>query len=157
VVSIRAAPLTEATDAQLVGVAVVFDQYRRHYGEPVVPGQTLAWLTGNIRQRRLTIFTAHLGEDLAGLATIVVLPASLRLSCYWQLRDLYVVPGARRCGAGRALLNAVREAATAAGALRVSVQAEPGSTAALRLYRTSGFAPVEGLQVLMLPFQHGGA
>jgi GNAT superfamily N-acetyltransferase len=91
----------------------------------------------------------------AGLATTVALPASLQLSCYWQLRDLYVVPGARRRGAGRALLNAVRKAAAAAGATRVSVQTEPGNTAALQLYRTSGFFPVEGIRVLMLPLQHG--
>jgi hypothetical protein len=30
-----------------------------------------------------------------------VVPASLRLACSWQLRNLYVVPVARRCGAGR--------------------------------------------------------
>jgi GNAT superfamily N-acetyltransferase len=151
VVSITAAPLTEAMVAQLTDVAVVFDQYRRHYGEPVVPGQTLAWLTENTGERRLTIFVAHRGEDLVGLATTVALPASLRLSCYWQLRDLCVVPGARRCGAGRAPLSAVRKAATAAGVHRVSIR----QPAALQLYRTSGLVPVEGLHVLVLPLQHG--
>jgi GNAT superfamily N-acetyltransferase len=131
VVFIRVAVLTGAALAQLTDVAVVFDQYRRHYGQPVVPGQTLAWLTENAGERRLTIFAAHKGEDLVGLATTVALPASLRLSCYWQLRDLYVVPGARRCGAGRALLSAVSQAAIAAGALRISVQTESGNAAAL--------------------------
>jgi GNAT superfamily N-acetyltransferase len=86
----------------------------------------------------------------------VALPASLRLSCYWQLRDLFVVPGVRRRGAGRALLDAVRHAATAAGATRLSVQTEPGNAAALRLYRMSGFVPIEDLQVLSLPIQGGG-
>ncbi len=109
-----------------------------------MPGQTLAWLTENTGERRLTIFAARRGEDLVGLATTVALPASLRLSCYWQLRDFYVVPGARRRGAGRALLSAVSQAAIAAGALRISVQTESGNAAALQLYRTSGFVPVEG-------------
>ena len=36
---------TESAADQLTGVAGVFDQYRRHYGQPVVAGQTLAWLT----------------------------------------------------------------------------------------------------------------
>lgn len=148
--------LAEAAVEQLADVAAVFDQYRRHYGQPAVPGKTLAWLTGYWPQR-MAIFTAHTGQDLVGLATTVTLPASLRLGCSWQLRDLYVMPAARRCGAGRALLTAVRQAAAAAGALRISVQAEPGNTAALQLYRTSGFIPVQDLQVLMLPIQHDDA
>ncbi len=66
----------------------------------MAPWQTLAWLTENTGRRRLIIFAAHRGEDLVGLATTVALPASLRLSCYWQLRDLYVVPGAGAAGQG---------------------------------------------------------
>src|SRR6516162_11594620 len=91
--------LTNPTPEQLVGVAEVFDLYRRHYGQPVVAGQTLAWLTQYTCSGMLTIFTAHIGPELVGIATTVVVPASLRLACSWQLRDLYVVPVARRGGA----------------------------------------------------------
>jgi GNAT superfamily N-acetyltransferase len=148
---LRVAALTNATGAQLAEVARVFDQYRQHYGEPAAPRQTLAWLTRCTRQGQLTIFTAYRGQDLAGLATTLAVPASLQLSCYWQLRDLYVIPGARRCGAGRALLQTVRQAAAAAGATRLSVQTEPTNTAALQLYRTSGFTLVRGVEALILP------
>ena len=131
-------------------MAKVFDQYRHHYGEPLMAGQTLAWLIQHTRSGMLTIFTAHIGADLAGIATTVIVPASLRLSCAWQLCDLYVVPGQRRRGVGRALVSAVRAAAATAGAIRLSVQTEAGNTAALRLYQTSGFVPVKGLQILTL-------
>jgi GNAT superfamily N-acetyltransferase len=144
------AQLDQPTAAELADVAAVFDQYRHHYGEPVVAGQALAWLTQHTRSGMLTIFTARAGGDLVGIATTVAGPASLRLGCFWQLRDLYVVPSARRCGAGRALVGAVRAAASAAGAIRLSVQTEPGNTAALALYRASGFLPVEDLHVLAL-------
>ncbi len=150
-VPVRVTALTEPAAEQLVGVAEVFDQYRRHYGQPVVAGQTLAWLSDHTRHRQLSVFVAHVGEDLAGLATTVALPASLRLRCSWQLRDLYVVPGARRRGVARALVGAVRQAAAAAGAIRLSVQTEPSNIAALQLYRTSGFVPVEDIQILALP------
>jgi GNAT superfamily N-acetyltransferase len=150
-VPVRVTALTEPAAEQLAGVAEVFDQYRRHYGQPVVAGQTLAWLNNHTSHRRLSVFVAHVGEDLAGLATTVALPASLRLGCSWQLRDLYVVPGARRRGVARALVGAFRQAATAAGAIRLSVQTEPSNIAALRLYRTSGFVPVEDIQILALP------
>ena len=155
-VPVRVTALTEPAADQLTGVAVVFDQYRRHYGQPVVAGQTLAWLTEQTSHRRLAIFVAHAGKDLAGLATILVVPASLRLGCSWQLRDLYVVPSARRSGVARALVGAVRQAATAAGAIRLSVQTEPGNVAALQLYRTSEFVPVGDIQILALPLQRGG-
>ena len=145
-VPVRVSALTEPAADQLAGVGGVFDQYRRHYGQLVVAGPTLAWLTEQTSHRRLAIFVAHAGEDLAGLATTVVVPASLRLGCSWQLRDLYAVPGARRRVA-RALVGAVCQAATAAGAIRLSVQTEPSNIAALQLYRTSGFAPVEDIQL----------
>ena len=150
-VPVTVTALTKPTAEQLAGVAEVFDQYRRHYGQPVVAGQTLAWLSDQTSHRRLAVFAAHVGENLAGLATAVALPASLRLGCSWQLRDLYVVSGARRRGVARALVDAVRQAATAAGAIRLSVQTEPSNIAALQLYRTSGFAPVEDIQILALP------
>jgi GNAT superfamily N-acetyltransferase len=155
-VAVTVAALGEPTTVQLAEVAVVFDQYRQHYGQPVTAGQTVAWLAGHTRQGRLTVFTAHIGEELAGLATAVSIPASQRLGCFWQLRDLYVVPGARHRGAGRALLDAVRQAAAGAGAIRLSVQTEPGNTAALQLYRTAGFIPVEDLCVLSLSLPHDG-
>ena len=136
--------------ADLVDVAEMFDQYRHHYGEPLMAGQALAWLTQHTRSGMLTTFTAHMDEDLAGIATTVVVPASLRLGCSWQLRDLYVAPRARRCGVGRALVGAVRAAAAAAGAIRLSVQTEVGNTAALQLYQANGFFPEEGLQILVL-------
>ena len=108
-------------------------------------------LSDHISHRRLAVFIAHVGTDLAGLATTVALPASLRLECSWQLRDLYVVPGARRRGVARALVGAVRQAATAAGAIRLSVQTEPSNIAALQLYRTGGFVPIDDIQILALP------
>ena len=85
----------------------------------------------------------------------MVLPASLRLGCAWQLRDLYVVSGERRRGVGRALVSAVRAAAAAAGAIRLSVQTEADNAAALRLYQISGFIPEEGLQILTLDLPSG--
>lgn len=74
----------------------------------------------------------------------------MRLGHFWHLRDLFVLPSHRRRGAGRALLDAVRVAATAAGALRVVVQTEADNAPALRLYAESGYAPVEGYRSLSL-------
>ena len=58
--------LVQPTAGELAEVATVFDQYRRHYGQPVAAGQTPAWLTQYTRSGMLSIFTAHIGRDLVG-------------------------------------------------------------------------------------------
>jgi hypothetical protein len=40
VIPVTAAPLTEPAAAELAEVAELFDEYRRHYGEPAAPDQT---------------------------------------------------------------------------------------------------------------------
>ena len=49
-----------------------------------------------------------------------------------------------------ALVDAVRDAARAAGATRLSLVTEPDNHAALGLYRRLGFVPVHGLATLSL-------
>lgn len=60
------------------------------------------------------------------------------------------VPWARRRGAGRALVTAVAATACVAGAIRLSVQTEPGNTTALQLYHDCGFIPVDDVLILSL-------
>src|SRR5262249_49973590 len=116
-VPVRVTALTEPAADQLTGVAVVFDQYRRHYGQPAVAGAALAWRSEQASERRVGIFMGLAGHDVAALAPSLGVRASLRLGCSWQLRDLDVVPSARRSGVPRALVGAVRQAASAAGAI----------------------------------------
>lgn len=64
--------------------------------------------------------------------------------------DLYVRPEARGEGLGKAALAAVRRACEALGlrALRVEVGDDP---VALAVYRSAGFAPLEGHALMALP------
>lgn len=87
---------------------------------------------------------------LSGLLTVSVVPASLTLRTAWLIRDLYVDPVARRRGVARALLANVTDAATRAGAHRLSLQTELDNQPALTLYASAGFAPVTGLALLNL-------
>ena len=139
--------------AALPRVADLFDEYRAHYGEPVAGA--LPWLTEQVTAGRLAVAADLDGSTAHGLITTVVLPASLTLGTFWQIRDLYVAPAARRRGVARALLRHVADAARAAGARRVSLQTEPDNTAALAVYAEMGFRPVDGLTVLSLPLHRG--
>jgi GNAT superfamily N-acetyltransferase len=143
------------TDEALAAASGLFNQYRHSYGErPDEDVHTLGWLTDMVDCNMLTVYTASVvspaGTRPIGLATCHAIPASLMLGRFWQLRDLYVIPEARRRGVAAALVNAARAAALAAGATRLSLVTETDNQAALELYRTLGFRPVEGLASLSL-------
>jgi GNAT superfamily N-acetyltransferase len=143
--------LEAPTEADIAELASLFDHYRAHYGQAIQAGQSAAWLQDNLRSARLAAFVAEMDGELVGFATTLDIPASLRLGHYWQIRDLFVVPSRRRLGVARVLLDCIRSAATAAGALRLAVQTEVDNAGALRLYEERGFAPVEGYRGLTLP------
>lgn len=143
------------TDERIAAASALFNEYRRHYDQP--PGadeRTLGWLTDMVRSGMLTVYTASVDSPPQappiGLATSHAIPASLVMGRFWQLRDLYVLPESRRRGVAAALVRAVSDAATAAGATRLSLVTEPDNHAALGLYRRLGFEPVEGLATLSL-------
>jgi GNAT superfamily N-acetyltransferase len=129
----------------------LFDEYRVHYGEEPAPERTAAWLSDQLGPSHLQASVAIENGHALGFITTAVLPASLRLATFWMVRDLFVRPGRRRTGAGRALLDHVVAEAGAAGALRISLQTEPENASALALYTTAGFHPVDGLTSLSLP------
>lgn len=143
------------TAQTLAAASGLFEEYRHHYGEPPGrDGHTLAWLTDMVRSRLLTVYTATVASSVdappIGLATGHAVPASLVMGRFWPLRDLYVLPESRRRGAAAALVVAVREAALAAGATRLSLATELDNQAALGIYRKLSFRPVEGLASLNL-------
>jgi ribosomal protein S18 acetylase RimI-like enzyme len=128
-------------------VAQLFDEYRTHYGFASAPAATRAWLTEQLDTSRLSLYA---DDETTGLITTTVLPASLTLRTFWQIRDLYVAPSVRRAGTARRLLRHVVDKARAAGAIRISLQTEIDNTAALALYTSLGFTPVTGLMALSL-------
>src|SRR4051812_44612700 len=146
------------TDESLAGASGLFNRYRHHYGEPPDEDErTLGWLTEMVCSKMLTVYTVYTASVASpadappiGLATGHAIPASLVMGRFWQLRDLYVLPGSRRQGAAAALVSAVREAALAAGATRLSLVTEADNQAGLGLYRRLGFRHVEGLVSLSL-------
>ncbi|MDI6098388.1 GNAT family N-acetyltransferase [Actinoplanes sp. NEAU-A12] len=143
--------------ALLAPAAALFDDYRVHYGHPADPDGTVAWLarqlTGAFRMF-VALRDTPAGQPL-GLISVVELPASLRLGTFWSVRDLYVAAAHRRGGVARALLGHAVAGARAAGALRVSLQTEPGNTSAQALYAAAGFRPVPDLDLLSLPLTTG--
>ena len=141
------------TDETLAAASGLFNQYRHHYGEPPhADARTLGWLSDMVQSKLLTVYTASMDSPpdapAIGLATVHPVPASLVMGRFWQLRDLYVLPEARRQGVAAALVRTVSETARAAGATRLSLLTEADNRAALALYRRLGFLPTDGLASL---------
>jgi GNAT superfamily N-acetyltransferase len=59
-----------------------------------------------------------------------------------EIKRMYVVPGARSRGAGRALLHALEDAARELGYDRVRLDAGPAQTHSVALFRRSGYAEI---------------
>src|SRR6266571_2253618 len=140
--------LTSPSVREDEALAEIFDQYRVHYGQTADVEQSARWLVDNLGAGRVRAFVAEDRARLVGFATTVQVPASLRLSHFWQVRDLFVLPQHRRLGIGRALLGAVRSAAAASGALRLVLQTEEENDPALALYAEAGFVAVVGYRAL---------
>ncbi len=130
----------------------LFADYRAHYGQDREPQQCDQWLREQLDAGRYHCYLARSGPEDAtvGMANVAVSPASMVLSLFWQLRDLYVAPEHRRQGVGRALLDVVVADARAAGAARISLQTEIGNDRAVALYRSAGFEVVSDLTMLNL-------
>ena len=148
-VSVRT--LTAPTRREIEELAEIFDQYRAHYGEAPDAARSVTWLERNLKSSRFRAFVATGQGQSIGFAITMEVPASLRLGHFWQIRDLFVLPNHRRLGVGRRLLDSIRAAAIASGALRIVLQTEADNTPALRLYAESGYSAVEGYCSLTLP------
>jgi ribosomal protein S18 acetylase RimI-like enzyme len=128
----------------------LFADYRAHYGAgPPEPEACERWLRTHEATGRVRCYVARAPEPVA-MAVVVVSPASQALGVFWQLRDLFVAPDARRRGVGRAVVTSVAADARTAGALRLALQTESGNAAAQALYHGLGFEDVTGYVQMML-------
>jgi GNAT superfamily N-acetyltransferase len=139
-----------ATSPLMPGLAELFGDYRRHYGQPDDADWSRAWLGDQLASGALRGYLARRDGEPAGMALVAPTPASQGLGHFWQLRDLYVAERHRREGVGHALVAHIRDAALAAGALRVSLTTEADNVRALALYGDLGFEPVHGYVSLSL-------
>jgi ribosomal protein S18 acetylase RimI-like enzyme len=126
----------EPPDAGVVGR--LLHDFNREFDEPTPDPEQLA---GRIRQLLAEDHVIVLlgGEGPDGLALLRFRPSiwSDALECY--LAELYVVPGRRGQGLGRALLEATLDVARAEGADHIDLGTSEDDVAARALYERLGF------------------
>jgi L-amino acid N-acyltransferase YncA len=130
-----------ATEADLPAVAAIYnagiaEREATFETRPREPEELREWLTNG-----LPFLVAVDGDEVVGFARVG--PYSAR-EVYRGVGEhgVYVAPAARGRGLGRALLDAVAEAADAAGLHKLTARIFATNAASLAAHRAAGFAEV---------------
>jgi ribosomal protein S18 acetylase RimI-like enzyme len=131
----------ELADAPVIGR--LLHDFNTEFHEPTPGPVALAQRVGQLLTGGQTlVLVAGAGPD--GLAVLRFRPSiwTPALECY--LAELYVVPGRRRRGLGRALMEAAIEQARREGADHMDLGTSDDDVAARALYESLGFSNREG-------------
>jgi ribosomal protein S18 acetylase RimI-like enzyme len=135
------AEVRTASGADAAVAARLLHDFNTEYGWPMPP---LKQLTPRIEEliEAGEALVLLVGGDL-GLAIVRLRPALISQGLDAYLEELYVVPGRRGEGLGRALMEATMDTARAAGAERMELGTSTTDTAARGLYESCGFTNLE--------------
>lgn len=109
--------------------------YLAFYESQVSPETTdVLWQRLHDPKEPMFVLGAHLDGRLVGIVQYLFHKSCWTIGDYCYLQDLFVVPDARGLGAGRALIEAVEQAARAHGASRVHWLTKEDNRTARALY-----------------------
>jgi ribosomal protein S18 acetylase RimI-like enzyme len=139
------ASVRRATPGDAAAVARLLHDFQREFDEPSPGVEALTERYEElIRNRDMTVLLAGDGPD--GFAQLRYRPwvYSAGPNAHSYLEELYVVPGRRGQGIGRALLDAAMDMARSEGATQMELGTSEDDKAARALYESAGFINREG-------------
>jgi len=132
--------------ADLEALLPLFVAYRRFYGRADEP-RARDFLAERLQREESVVFIAWRGAEAIGFTQLYPSFASVSLGPMFVLYDLFVAPGARRCGVGALLLRRAVRYATEQGAVELMLQTATDNRAAQRLYEREGWVRDEEFYV----------
>jgi ribosomal protein S18 acetylase RimI-like enzyme len=101
------------------------------------------WLAREMARAEAVVLVAARGGEIVGYAygTLEGRDWNMLLDAHGAVQDVFVAAEARRCGVGRALVDALVRALEALGAPRVVLSTMVGNQEAQRVFRACGFRP----------------
>ena len=121
-------------------LAPLFNAYRQFYGQPSDLIVARQFLSDRLSRNESVVLIA---EDQVGAAIgfVQLYPtfSSILSAPMYVLSDLFVIPEARRRGAGTLLLRSAAENARTAGAVRLELATAIANAEARRLYEDLGW------------------
>ena len=133
--------IRRASAADIRPAAELFDGYRQFYGQPADSALAEAFLRDRFTHGDSALFLAIDPRSGEGLGFVQLYPSfsSVAARRIWILNDLFVAPGERRRGVGRALLEAARDFAASTGAMRLVLSTAATNREARALYESCGY------------------
>ena len=131
-----------AGPADVAAIGRLLYDFNTEYEEPTPSPEALAERFRELLAGDTVVLLGGGGPD--GIAVMRFRPSiwTAELECY--LAELYVVPGRRGHGLGRALMNAAIDTARAEGATYMDLGTSEDDVAARGLYESLGFSNREG-------------
>ena len=129
----------QATVADLDGLVPLFDGYRQFYRQASEPDRVRKFLLDRFENNQSILFVAAQDGKPVGFTQLYPAFSSVGMGRIFILNDLFVHPGARHLGAGRALLEAAAEYGRKVGAVRLVLSTEVTNGAAQALYEKLGW------------------
>ncbi|EST37442.1 hypothetical protein N566_13025 [Streptomycetaceae bacterium MP113-05] len=137
--------IDRATEADAETISRLLGTIEAYYGgedRPGDPGQVRAALFGE--RPVATVLLAREGNEVLGMASFTYLWPASGADTSLYLKELFVHESARRRGVALALMEALRQEATAAGCSRVEWTADRDNPPALAFYESLGAKEREG-------------
>jgi GNAT superfamily N-acetyltransferase len=131
--------IRRASIDDLPHLAPLYDGYRQFYRQPSEPGLAERFLRERLTRGDSVIFLAEDDSGPLGFTQLYPIYSSISMGPAWVLNDLFVAPGARTGGVGRALLERARAHGLETGARWLSLSTEQTNVKAQRLYESLGW------------------
>ena len=132
--------IREATVEDLPALADMFDLYRQFYGQPSDRSLALEFLSDRFARKESLILAADASQNgLIGFCQLYPTFCSVEAAPIYNLYDLFVLPSARKLGAGRLLLVAAEIQARKDGMVRLDLTTAKSNAAAQSLYESEAW------------------
>jgi ribosomal protein S18 acetylase RimI-like enzyme len=124
----------------LDAIAVLFDAYRQFYQQSADLPRARQFIRERLQRNDSVLIVAETAPHaVVGFCQLYPLFCSVRAVPMYVLYDLFVAPGARGSGAGRALMLAAEAHALKTGAARLELSTAKTNTVAQSLYESLGW------------------
>lgn len=128
------------TASDIVNVAQLFDLYRQFYEQPANPQLAYDFILDRFTLGESVILVAESADNgMLGFCQLYPTFCSVEAAPIYSLYDLFVLPEARKSGAGRQLLLAAEARAAADGKVRMDLTTAKTNLPAQSLYESSGW------------------
>ena len=129
-----------ATLADLDAIASLFDQYRQFYLQaPDLPLATRFMRARMLNKESVILLASDEAHGVVGFCQLYPSFCSVEAKPIYTLYDLFVMPDARRSGAGKALLQAAERHAAENGKARMDLTTARTNLAAQSAYESLGW------------------